>query len=78
LAGIGDLPAHTGHQEEAEKKEDERGDPVLDADHLVVAGEDVFLPEPRFVVMLVVGVSVGDVVCCGRCLHVQKLAGFRV
>ena len=52
LAGVGDLPAHQQHQHEAEQQEEQSGHGVLDADHLVIDGEDVRLPEPQLVVLV--------------------------
>ena len=52
--GIGQLPAHQHHQREAEEQEQQAGDGVLDADDLVVGGEDVLAPEAEFFVMDVV------------------------
>jgi hypothetical protein len=46
-AGLGDLPAHGRHQQEAHKQEAQPGDRVLDADGLVVHREHVGAPEPR-------------------------------
>ena len=47
------LPAHEQHQEKAEKHETQRHQAILDADHLVVGGKDIFLPKPRLVMFLV-------------------------
>ena len=44
-ARVGELPAHQHHQREAEEEEQQGGDGVLDADDLVVGGEDVLPPE---------------------------------
>jgi hypothetical protein len=62
-AWIGDAPAHEQHEEEAEQQENQTGDGVLDADGLVIRGEDVFPQEARLMVIVrmvmrvIVGVS---------------------
>ena len=66
--GIGQLPPHDHHQGEAEEQEQEAGDGVLDADHLVIDREDVFPPEPELLVMrLVVSMSMSDAQRSLRC-----------
>ena len=47
--GIGELPAHQHHQAETDQQEDERGQPVLQSDGLVIDGEDVLAPEGQLV-----------------------------
>ncbi len=44
-ARVGELPAHEHHQRKAEEEKQQAGDRVLDADDLVVGGEDVLAPE---------------------------------
>src|ERR1700704_5044240 len=61
LPRIGELPAHQHHQIESEKQKDEAADPVLNADHLVIGGENVSAP-PTELVMLVIGVVVVGIV----------------
>jgi hypothetical protein len=51
-AGKGELPAHEHHEREAEEHEDEPGDQVLDADDLVVRGEDVAADEAELVMLV--------------------------
>ena len=51
LARVGDLPAHHHHQAESEQEEEQRGDAILNADDLVVGGEDVRAPEARLLVV---------------------------
>jgi hypothetical protein len=63
-----DLPAHQAHQAEAEQKEDQRGNTVLDADDFVVGGKDVGAPKPAVRVVIVMRMVVGRCVACG--LHV--------
>jgi len=60
LVRVGDRPPHHHHQREAEEEEAEGGEPVLDADDLVVLGKDVLLPEAQFVVSFPMPVLVGD------------------
>ncbi len=54
LAWIGQLPPHQHHQGKTEEEEDQSGESVLDADHLVIGGENIFSPPPKLV-MLVAG-----------------------
>ena len=51
-AGIGQLPPHDHHQREAEEQEQQAGNRVLNADHLVIDREHVFPPEAELLVML--------------------------
>ena len=46
LARIRQLPAHQHHQAKAEEEENQSGDAVLDADHLMIGREDVFPQKP--------------------------------
>ena len=57
LVRVGDAPAHHHHQVETEGEEQQGGDAVLDADHLVVGGEHIFREESRIVMMIVVMVG---------------------
>ena len=57
-ARMRDLPAHQHHQEKSEQHEAERHETVLDADDLVVGGENILAPETRLVVF---GVAVAVV-----------------
>jgi hypothetical protein len=50
-ARIGELVAHQHHQRKAKEQEQQAGDRVLDADHLVVGREDVLAPEAELFVM---------------------------
>ncbi len=50
-ARVSELPAHQHHQAKAEEQEQEAGDAVLDANDLVVSGENVLAPEAKFLVM---------------------------
>jgi hypothetical protein len=53
LVREGNRPAHHHHETEAHEQKQQRHHAVLDADDLVVAGEDIFLPEVQLVVMRV-------------------------
>ena len=66
-ARIGQLITHQHHQAETEEEEQEAGDGVLDADHLVIDREDVLPPEAELLVRLVVSMSMSDVPN-GRCV----------
>src|SRR6185503_20193807 len=59
LAGEGEVPAHQHHQAEAEEQEEQAGDGVLDADHLVIGGKDVVAPETERVMLVPGVVAVG-------------------
>ena len=69
LARMRNLPAHHQHQAEAEQQEAQRRQAVLDADDLVIGGENVFAPEARLFVMGFVDADVRHRVC--RRLHVS-------
>jgi hypothetical protein len=73
-AGEGQVPPHQHHQAEAEEEEQQAGDGVLDADHLVVDGEDVPAPEAEVVVLAVV--LAGAVVCRRRVAVGRRHPGF--
>src|SRR6266568_1351700 len=68
LAWIGQLPPHQHHQGKTEEKEDQSGESVLDADYLVVGGENIFSPPPELVMFMFGGVRVWIVMsrCCGK------------
>ena len=54
LAGISQLPAHQHHQAKAKEQEGETAKTVLNPDHFVIGGEDIFAP-PTKLVMFVFG-----------------------
>jgi len=54
LAGKCDLPAHEQHEAEAEEQQEKAGGNVLDADDLVIGGENVTAPEPELVMLVAV------------------------
>src|SRR4029079_2027265 len=55
VARLGELQTHQQHQAEAEEEEAQRGHAVLDADPLVVDGEDVLAEERLLVAVTVLG-----------------------
>src|SRR6266704_1316986 len=55
LARIGQLPPHQHDQGKTEEQKKQPGKSVLDADHLVIGGENIFSPPPELV-MLMLGV----------------------
>ena len=69
VPGPGELPAHEQHEAEAEEEKGQPGEAVLDADRLVVGGEDVLTPPAELVMIVmvrVVPVVVRVVVATGR------------
>ena len=64
-AWVGQLPPHDHHETEAEQEEEQPGHGVLDADDLVVHGEDVGSQEPRVLVTVFsCPLAVGRVLGC--------------
>ncbi len=53
-ARMRDLPAHQQHQEKSEQHEHQCREAILNADDLVVGGENIFLPEARLVMRVVI------------------------
>src|SRR5260370_23656759 len=51
LARIGKLPTNQHQQGKTEEEEDQPGESILDADHFVVGGENIF-SQPNELVML--------------------------
>jgi len=52
------LPAHQQHQEKSEQQETQRGESVLDANDLMVGGENVFAPETRIKMLMMAVIAV--------------------
>jgi len=52
LARISQLEAHQHHQAKAEEQERETAQTVLNSDHLMVGGENVFSPPPELVMLM--------------------------
>jgi len=67
---VGDAPAHHHHQVKSEGEEQHGGDAILDADHFVIGGENVFRPESWIVVMIIVVMVIMGVVP-GVCVGVR-------
>ena len=61
LSWVRELPAHDHHQAETEQEEYQPRRPILNADHLVIGGEDPLLPETGLVMVIVVMIVVGVV-----------------
>src|SRR5439155_9182207 len=75
LARISQLPAHHHHQAKAEEQKEQTADAVLDADHLVIGGENVFTDEAELVVFVSVFVGMvgfGRSVRMGSGVHAKK------
>src|SRR5713226_1759495 len=51
LARIGQLPTHQHHQGKTEEQKKQPGESVLDADHFMVGGENIFSPPPELVML---------------------------
>src|SRR6267378_1488544 len=58
LAGISQLEAHQHHQAKAEEQERETAQTVLNPDHFVVGGKNIFSPPPELVVLVFASVCV--------------------
>src|SRR5438067_9318536 len=52
LAGIRQLPAHQHHQAESKEEEHQPAEAVLNSDHFVVGGKNVFSPPPELVMLM--------------------------
>src|SRR5881397_4025162 len=79
LARISQLPAHQHHQAEAEEQERQTTKPVLNPDHLMVGGENIFSPPPELVVFMFAGVRVWVVMRFegSRRIHFRKKLSFK-
>ena len=76
LAGIGDLPAHRRHQQEAEEQEEQRGDAILNPDDLVVGREKVLAHEARLFMSVRLVRRVCRRMCRSHgslCVHCRKI-----
>jgi hypothetical protein len=74
LARISQLPAHHHHQAKAEEQKEQAADAVLDANHLVIGGENVPSPPSQLVVfVLVVVMGLRRCVRMGRGVHAKKI-----
>ena len=77
MAGIGELKAHQHHEAEAEEEENQPSNHVLNADDLVVGGENIRPPPAEL--MMIMPVSVMRIVCgvrvrgkIGGCVHMAE------
>src|SRR5437667_274855 len=57
------VPAHQHHQAKSKEQEHQAAKPVLDPDHFVVGGKDVFSPPPELVMLMSGVVPVRFVMC---------------
>jgi hypothetical protein len=46
------LPPHHHHQAKPKEEEHQAAKPVLDSDHFVVGGKNVFSPEPELMMLV--------------------------
>jgi hypothetical protein len=56
LPRISQLEAHQHHQAKAKEQECEPTKTVLNSDHLVICGENIFSPPPELVMLMFAGV----------------------
>jgi hypothetical protein len=68
------LPAHHHHQAKSKEKEHQAAKSVLDSDHFVVGGKNVFSPPPELVMLMSGVVPVRFVMCFDRggSVHFRK------
>jgi hypothetical protein len=52
------LPAHQHHQAKPEEQKCQAAEAILNSDHFVVGGKDIFSPPPELVVLVFRGVCV--------------------
>jgi len=69
LLRMRDLPAHHQHQEKAEEQKKQRRNAVLNADDLMIGGENVFAPETELFVLGLMYSRMRDGV--RGCLHIS-------
>src|SRR5436190_6419729 len=79
LAGISQLEAHQHHQAKAEEQERETAQTVLNADHFVVGGKNIFSPPPELVVLVFASVCVWIVMRFDRSrgIHFRRKLSFQ-
>src|SRR5947207_14288038 len=79
LAGISQLEAHQHHQAKAEEQERETAQTVLDPDHLVVGGKDIFSPPTKLMVFVFASVCMWIVMCFDRSrrIHFRRKLSFQ-
>ena len=66
---IGNLPAHHHHEAEPEQKKQQPGETVLDADDLVVRGENIFAPKAQLLVRRLVALEMSNLFLFRCWLH---------
>jgi hypothetical protein len=74
------LPAHQHHQAEPKEEEHQAAKPVLDPDHFVVGGKDIFSPPPELVMLMSSVVRVRFVMRFDRSgsVHLKKKLRFNI
>src|SRR6266487_4812724 len=79
LARISQLPAHQHHQAEAEEQERETAKTVLNPDHFVVCGENIFAPPTKLMVFMFGSVRVRIVMRFDRSrrIHFRRKLSFQ-
>src|SRR6266480_4627562 len=79
LAGISQLEAHQHHQAKAEEQERETAQTVLNPDHFVVGGKNIFSPPPELVVLVFASVCVWIVMRFDRSrgIHFRRKLSFQ-
>src|SRR4029453_1774054 len=70
LAGIRQLPAHQHHQAESKEEEHQPAEAILNSDHFVVGGKDIFSPPPELVMLVRVRFVMG--VNGSRSIHFRR------
>src|SRR5882757_5976135 len=78
LTGVSQLPAHQHHQAKAEEQERESTKTVLDPDHLVVGGKNIFSPPTKLMVFVFASVCVWIVMRFDRSrrIHFRRKLSF--
>ena len=79
LARVSQLPAHQHHQAKAKEQERETAKTVLNPDHFVVCGEDIFAPPTKLVVFMFASVRVWVVMRFDRSrrVHFRRKLSFQ-
>src|SRR5258708_3886285 len=74
LAGISQLPAHQHHQAKPEEQKCQAAQAILNSDHFVVGGKDIFSPPPELVMLMsgIVGVRFVMGVKGSRSVHFRR------
>src|SRR5206468_10206285 len=79
LARISQLEAHQHHQAKAEEQERETAQTVLNPDHLVIGGENIFSPPTKLMVFVFASVCVWVVMRFDRSrrIHFRRKLSFQ-